>query len=299
VSKSMGSSTAMTHFRTATVEGVDIFYREAGAPDAPVVLLLHGFPTSSRMYRNLIPQLSDAYHVIAPDYPGFGHSATPDRSRFTYNFDNVADLIDGLLDQLSVENYALYMMDFGGSIGWRLAVKHPDRVTGLVLQNAPLYREEGGAFWKDLLPYWKDGSASHRDAARTYVTPQSIKDQYLRGVHDPSLIDPDTWLIDQALLDRRGVDEIMLDYLYDISKQETVFAKAREFLQTRQPPTLIATGANDIIFPESNMRKFLTDVPDAEFHAFDTGHFALEEKADEIGSLMRSFLDRHLQPARR
>ncbi|MFF3751498.1 alpha/beta fold hydrolase [Streptomyces sp. NPDC002018] len=288
-----------THFRSENIDGVNVFYREAGPEDAPVVLLLHGFPTSSRMYRNLIPHLSDRYHAIAPDYPGFGHSDVPDREKFTYDFDHIADIIDKLLDRLDIREFTPYMMDFGGSIGWRLAVKHPERISAVVLQNAPLYPEGGDdGFWKDLIPYWGDGSDEHRDTARSYVTPECTRDQYLDGTHDASLIDPDCWLIDQALLDRPGVDEIMLDLLYDISKQETVFGAAKEFLRKEQPPALIATGANDGVFPESAMRHFLDDLPDAEFHALDTGHFALEEKAAEIGSLMRSFLDRTFTDAR-
>ncbi|QXE33530.1 alpha/beta hydrolase [Streptomyces sp. GMY02] len=282
-----------THFRTENIDGVNVFYREAGPEGARVVLLLHGFPTSSRMYRNLIPRLSDRYHVIAPDYPGFGHSDVPDRESFTYDFDHIADIIEKLLDRLGVREFTPYMMDFGGSIGWRLAVRHPERISAVVLQNAPLYPEgDDGGFWKDLIPYWGDGSDEHREVARTYVSPECTRDQYLDGAHDASLIDPDCWLIDQALLDRPGIDEIMLDLLYDISKQEAVFGAAKEFLRKEQPPALIATGANDGLFPEANMRKFLDDLPHAEFHALDTGHFALEEKGEEIGSLMRSFLDR-------
>ncbi|MYS21785.1 Pimeloyl-ACP methyl ester carboxylesterase [Streptomyces sp. DvalAA-14] len=282
-----------THFRTEEIDGLNIFYREAGPSDAPAVVLLHGFPTSSRMYRNLIPQLSDAYHVIAPDYPGFGHSDAPDRDDFTYTFDHVADIMEKLLDRLKVRKYTLYMMDFGGPIGWRLAVRHPERVSALVLQNAPLYPErDKDGFWKDMIPYWSDGSDEHRNVAKSFVSPDSTRDQYLIGTRDPSLVDPDNWLTDQALLDRPGVDEIMMDYLYDISKLDNLFAAAKEFLRTEQPPALIATGANDIVFSGANMRNFLHELPNAEFHALDTGHFALEEKADEIGGLMRSFLDR-------
>ncbi|MGI5439927.1 alpha/beta fold hydrolase [Streptomyces shenzhenensis] len=284
-----------THFRTENIDGVEVFYREAGPEDAPVILLLHGFPTSSRMFRNLIPQLADRYHVIAPDYPGFGHSGTPGRENFSYDFDHIADIVDELLDRLNVREFTPYMMDFGGSIGWRLAVKHPERIKAVVLQNAPLYPEgDEGGFWEDILPYWRDGSAEHRDAARSYVTPECTRDQYLHGVGDPSLMDPDCWLIDQTLLDRPGVDEIMLDLLYDVSKQEKVFGAAKEFLRKEQPPALIATGANDTVFPESNQRMFLNDLPHAEFHALDTGHFALEEKGSEIAGLMRSFLDRNV-----
>src|SRR5262249_8345165 len=201
-----------THYRTATIDGLNIFYREAGPTDAPALLLLHGFPSSSRMFRNLIPQLADAYHVIAPDYPAFGHSDTPDRAQFTYSFDHIADVIDDLLDALGVRRFAPYMMDIGAAIGFRLAVKHPDAVWAIVAQNGPLYGEDGGEeCFATMAGFWQDGSEEHRNAIRGFLTPESTRAQYLAGVADPSLIDPDSWLVDQALLDRPGVDEIMLD----------------------------------------------------------------------------------------
>jgi pimeloyl-ACP methyl ester carboxylesterase len=284
---------AATHHRTAMIDGLNIFYREAGPQDAPVVLLLHGYPSSSRMFRNLIPQLADAYHVIAPDYPAFGHSDTPDRAQFTYSFDHIAEVIDDLLDTLAVRRFALYMMDFGAPVGFRVALKHPDAVWAIVAQNGPLYDEDGGEeFFATMSDYWQDGSDEHRNAVRGFLTPESTKGQYLVGVADPSLLDPDSWLIDQALLDRPGVDEIMLDYLYDIRNRVSTIDAVREFLRAHQPPALIATGANDPLFPEANMRHFLDDLPDAEFHALDTGHFALEDKGDEIAGLMRDFLKR-------
>jgi len=177
---------AATHYRTATIDGLNIFYREAGPKDAPVVLLLHGFPSSSHMFRNLIPQLADAYHVIAPDYPAFGHSDTPDRAQFTYSFDHIAEVIDDLLDALGVRRFAPYMMDIGAAIGFRLAVKHPDAVWAIVAQNGPLYGEDGGEqFFATMAGFWRDGSDEHRNAIRGFLTPESTRAQYLVGVADP------------------------------------------------------------------------------------------------------------------
>jgi len=290
-----GGVSAATHYRTVTIDGLNIFYREAGPKDAPVVLLLHGFPSSSHMFRNLIPQLADAYHVIAPDYPAFGHSDAPDRAQFIYSFDHIAEVIDDLLDALDVRRFAPYMMDIGAAIGFRLAVKHPDAVWAIVAQNGPLYGEDGGEeFFATMAGFWQDGSEEHRNAIRGFLTPESTRAQYLVGVADPSLVDPDSWLVDQALLDRPGVDEIMLDYLFEVRNRPSTIDGVLEFLQAHQPPTLIATGANDALFPEANMRHYLDDLPETEFHALDTGHFALEDKGDEIAALMRDFLERVL-----
>ena len=286
------SSAQPVRYRTAAAGGVEVFYREAGPVSAPVVLLLHGFPASSRMFRDLIPRLADAYHVIAPDYPAFGHSAVPDRSAFGYTFDHMADVIDGLLAQLGVRKFTMYVMDFGAPVGYRLALRHPEQLSAIVMQNAPLYPEEPQGWWATLGEYWADGSAEHRKASRAYLDLDSVRGQYVHGVEDPSLIDPDNWVIDKALIDRPGVDEIMLDMLYDIRTNVPAFTAMRGFLRERRPPTLVATGANDEIFPEKAVRQILTDHPDAEYHALPTGHFALEDKAAEIAALMRDFLAR-------
>jgi len=283
---------AATHHRTAIIDGVSIFYREAGPDNAPVVLLLHGFPSASRMFRDLIPRLSDAYHVIAPDYPAFGHSAVPARPEFGYTFDHLADVVDGLLGQLGTGTFAIYVMDFGAAVGFRLALRHPERLSAIIVQNAPLYPEEPRGWWATLGQYWADGSAAHRQAARSYLDRDGLRGQYLSGVQDPSLIDPDNWVIDKALIDRPGVDEIMLDLLYDIPNQAPVFKAMQQFLREHRPPTLVTTGANDEIFPEQAVRQILTDHPGTEYHALDTGHFALEDKATEIAALMRDFLAR-------
>jgi pimeloyl-ACP methyl ester carboxylesterase/uncharacterized protein YciI len=285
------------HYRRAVVDGVDIAYREAGPPDAPVLLLLHGFPSSSRMFRNLIPQLADTFHVIAPDYPAFGHSGVPDRADFAYTFDHLAGVIDKLLEQLGVREFTIYVMDFGGPVGYRLALWHPERLTAVIAQNAPLYPEEPQGWWATLGRYWADGSADHRDASRSYLELDGLRAEYLYGVRDTSVIDPDNWVIDKALIDRPGVEEIMLDLLYDIRNNVATFTAMQQLLRDRRPPTLVATGANDEIFPEEVVRQILRDQPDAEYYALDTGHFALEDKADEIAALIRDFLARTLEPA--
>ena len=239
-----------THYRRAEVDGVEVFFREAGPRDAPVLLLLHGFPTSSRMFRELIPRLSDAYRVIAPDYPAFGHSGVPERADFGYTFDHLADVIDKLLGQLGVGQFAIYVMDFGGPVGFRLALRHPERLTAIIAQNAPLYPEEPRGWWEILGRYWADGSAEQRDAARVYLQLDQLRRQYIYGVTDPTRVDPDSWVIDKALIDRPGVDEIMLDLLYDIRTNAPTFEAMRQFIKDRKPPILVVTGGNDEIFPE-------------------------------------------------
>ncbi len=285
----------VTHHRTTRVGGVDIFYREAGPADAPVVVLLHGFPTSSRMYRNLIPALAGRYRVIAPDYPGFGQSGTPDRKQFQYTFSRFAELMDGLLSQLGVDRYALYVQDYGAPVGYRLALRHPERVSALVVQNGNAYEEGLKEFWNPLKAYWADGSKEHREALRAGLTPAATKSQYVDGVSDVSRIDPDSWVHDQALLDRPGVDEIMLDLFKDYGTNVALYPQFQKYFRDHRPPTLIVWGKNDVIFPADGARPYLRDLPDAELHLLDTGHFALEDKGDVIARLMLDFLDRKLR----
>ncbi|MBD5653607.1 MAG: alpha/beta hydrolase [Candidatus Eremiobacteraeota bacterium] len=282
-----------THYRTADIDGTSIFYREAGAKDAPAVLLLHGFPSSSRMFRNLIPKLSDAYRVIAPDYPGFGHSGIPDRTAFRYSSEHSASIVETLLANLGIDRFAMYVMDFGAPIGYRLAVKYPERVAAIVTQNGPAYAKGPTPFWASFAAYWKDGSAEHREALGAwFLTLDATRHQYIDGVVDPSRIDPENWETDQTLMDRPGVADIMLDLIYDIRNSASEYPAIHQYFRKYRPPTLIATGINDKFFPEDDMRAYLQDLPDAEFHALDTGHFALEDKGDEIAAIMRDFLDR-------
>jgi pimeloyl-ACP methyl ester carboxylesterase len=221
----------------------------------------------------------------------------PDRSAFGYTFDYLADVVDGLLERLGIDKFAIYVMDFGAAVGFRLALRHPERLSAIIVQNAPLHPWEPQGWWATLGQYWADGSAEHRHAAHSYLDRDGLRDQYLSGVQDPSQIDPDNWLIDKALIDRPGVDEIMLDLLYDIRNQVPVFKAMQQFVQDRRPPTLVATGANDEIFPEQVVRQILSDHPDAKYHALQTGHFALEDKAGEIAMLIQDFLARTLTHA--
>ncbi|SRR5579883_825823 len=289
------SAMPVTHYRTVKVDGIDIFYREAGPADAPVVLLLHGFPTSSHMFRNLIPALASRYHLIAPDYPGFGQSAAPDHKSFAYTFGHYADLMDGLLAQLEVKKYAMYVMDYGAPVGYRLALKHPERVSALIVQNGNAYEEGLKKFWDPIKAYWADGSPDKRKALEFLVKPETTKFQYTDGMSDITRIDPDNWLQDQVLLDRPGNMDIQLDLFHDYGSNVPLYPKFQAFFRERKPPTLIVWGKNDYIFPADGAGPYLRDMPDAELHLIDTGHFALEDKADEMVPLIRSFLDRKLQ----
>ncbi len=287
--------TASIHYRTIDIGGVNVFYREAGPKDAPTLLLLHGFPSSSHMFRNLIPALSDRYHVIAPDYPGFGLSDAPERGQFRYSFATYADVVDALLTRLAVHEYALYVMDYGAPVGYRLALKHPERVTALIVQNGNAYTEGLKEFWNPIKAYWASGSPEHREALRAGTTLQATRSQYLDGVSDTSRIDPTAWWHDQARLDRPGNVDIQLDLFYDYRTNVELYPRFQEFFRQRKPPTLIVWGKNDQIFPAAGARPYLRDLPDAELHLLDTGHFALEDKGDEIAQLMRNFLDRKLR----
>ena len=280
------------YYRTAKVDGVDIFYREAGPADGPVVLLLHGFPTSSHMFRNLIPLLADRYHVIASDYPGYGQSAAPDQKQFAYTFGHFADLVDGLLGQLGTKSYAMYVMDYGAPVGYRLALKHPERVTGLIVQNGNAYEEGLGAFWDPIKAYWASDTPENRKALENLMTLETTKFQYTDGMGDLSRIDPDNWVHDQALLDRPGNLDIQLDLFKDYGSNVPLYPKFQEFFRQYQPPTIIVWGRNDKIFPESGATPYLKDLPHAEYHLIDAGHFALESKLDEMAPLIRNFLDR-------
>jgi pimeloyl-ACP methyl ester carboxylesterase len=289
--------TTEIHHRFVEVQGLKIFYREAGPADAPVVLLLHGWPASSRMFKNLMPRLADRYRLIAPDYPGFGHSECPSRERFAYTFDHIGEVMEEFIQAMRIYRFALYGQDFGGPIGYRLMLKQPYRMAALIAQNNPAYPEGGGGgdnWWASLERYWKAGTPEARANARHYNDPASIKAQYLHGVPDPTLVDPDAWLIDNALMARPGWQEISLDMLYDIRNNKPVFQAARAYFREQQPPALIVSGANDEIFPGENQKQYLGDLPHAELHLLDSGHFALEDKAPEIAILMRDFLGRVL-----
>jgi pimeloyl-ACP methyl ester carboxylesterase len=288
---------AIVHYRSVQVDGVRIAYREAGPREAPVLLLLHGFPTSSRMFRNLIPALADRYRLIAPDYPGFGASEAPDHVRFAYSFEHLASVMDDFARQVGATRYALYVQDYGAPIGFRLAVRHPERITALIVQNGNAYEEGLSPFWTPLKAAWADPSPANRAALRAGLTLEATRSQYLGGVADPSHIDPENWMIDHALMQRPGVDEIMLDLFVDYGANVAAYPGFHRFFRERKPPTLIVWGRNDEIFPVAGARAYLRDLPDAELHLLDSGHFALEDKGPEIAELIRGFLARKLPPA--
>jgi pimeloyl-ACP methyl ester carboxylesterase len=256
------------------------------------VLLLHGFPTSSHMFRNLIPLLSDRYHVIAPDYPGFGQSDSPERAQYKYTFAGFTDLIDALLGQRGITRYTLYLMDYGAPVGYRLALKHPERVSGLIIQNGNAYEEGLRDFWIPVKAYWKDPSTKNREALAGLVKRETTIFQYTDGVKDRTRISPDNWVQDQALLDRPGNREIQLDVMYDYRTNVPLYPQFQQFFRERKPPAILVWGKNDKIFPEEGAHPYRKDLPAVEFHLFDSGHFLLEDKLDEVGPLIRDFLDR-------
>lgn len=282
-------------YHTANVDGVEVFYREAGDKNAPVLILLHGFPTSSHMFRNLIPLLADKYHVIAPDYPGFGQSAMPERDEFAYTFDNYATVVDKLLQQLNIKNYAMYVMDYGAPVGFRLAEANPDKVTALIVQNGNSYVEGLGEFWDPIKAYWKTGGSTEREALRWLTSIKATKWQYTNGVKDATLVSPDTWIMDQALLDRPGNAEIQLDLFYDYRNNIPLYPQWQAYFREYAPPALVVWGESDAIFIAAGAMPYQHDLPSVETHLLDTGHFALETHSSEIANLIRKFLDKHLK----
>ena len=275
------------HFRTVCIDGQDIFFREAGSPNAPAILLLHGFPTSSNMFRNLIPRLAGSFRLIAPDYPGYGQSSMPDHRNFAYTFDNYAIIVNQLAEQLGVTKYALYLMDYGAPVGYRLALLHPERVTGLIVQNGNAYEEGLREFWDPIKKYW----ANPEDpAAIAYmVDPEKTRWQYEHGVGDKTLLDPTTWTLDQIGLDRPGNAQIQADLMYDYRTNLPLYPAFQTFFREYQPPTLIVWGKNDFVFPPEGATPYSRDLKNIETHLLDTGHFALETHGEEIAGLIEEF----------
>ena len=307
------SSYEYVKYKTVEINGLDIFYREAGNPDNPTILLLHGFPTSSHMFRDLIPQLADRYHLVAPDYPGYGYSSMPSVDEFEYSFDNVANIVDKFIDKVGLKTYSLYLMDYGAPIGFRIATKHPERVEGLIIQNGNAYVEGiDNNFWEPIRAYWKDRKAVNQgldndwwknvkkaynnpnmtndEALRFLLTEGATKWQYTNGVRNIEAISPDTWDHVQPLLDREGNNEIQLEMFYSYGTNPPLYPEWQAYLREHQPPTLIVWGKNDEIFPSAGAHPYKRDLKKVDFHLLDTGHFALEEDGEVIAEHIRRFL---------
>jgi pimeloyl-ACP methyl ester carboxylesterase len=289
----------MTTYHTTTVDGLQVFYRQAGDPAAPAVLLLHGFPTSSHMFRDLIPALADRYRVVAPDLPGFGFSDAPDRTRFTYSFDRLADVIEGFTEAIGLQRYALYVFDYGAPVGLRLATRHPERVTALISQNGNAYEEGLSPGWNPIQRYWQDPTPENRTALRDFLKSDATKAQYSYGVKEPARLAPEAWTLDSALLGRPGNDEIQLDLFLDYRSNVALYPAFQKYFRTRRPPTLAVWGKDDPFFLPAGAQAFTRDNPDAEVRFFDTGHFALETHAREIAEAINDFLDRKLSATSR
>jgi pimeloyl-ACP methyl ester carboxylesterase len=284
----------MIKYQHATVDGHKIFYREAGSKTAPAILLLHGFPTSSHMFRNLIPALADRYHVVAPDLPGFGFSDAPDRKQFRYKFEQLAKVIGSFTETIGLERFAIYVFDYGAPVGLRLALAHPERITAIISQNGNAYEEGLSDGWNPIQKYWKEPTAENRAALREFLKPEATQWQYSHGVQDTALLAPEAYQLDSALLARPGNDEIQLDLFLDYASNVALYPKFQEYFRTKQPPLLAVWGKNDPFFLPPGAEAFERDNPSAEVHFFDTGHFALETHAQEIGRAINDFLGRKL-----
>lgn len=284
----------MTTFRTVSIDGLDIFYREAGSRSNPTILLLHGFPTSSHMFRNLISALSDRFHLVAPDYPGYGNSSMPTVNEFDYTFDRLAQIVEKFITAIDLKKYSLYVMDYGAPIGYRIAAKYPERVEALIVQNGNAYEEGLREFWNPIKAYWQDRSPENAEKLKHLVTLEATKWQYTNGVRNLEAISPDTWNMDQLFLDRPGNDEIQLALLYSYGTNPPLYPQWQEYFRKYQPPTLIVWGKNDYIFPPEGAHPYKRDLKDVELHLLDTGHFALEEEGDAIADHIRRFLTTHV-----
>jgi len=283
------------HYRTTEIDGLEIFYREAGSRDNPTILLLHGFPTSSHMFRNLMPALADEYHLVAPDYPGFGYSSMPALEEFEYTFDRLAEVVEAVVDKLGLDFYSIYLQDYGAPVGFRLAAKYPERVQALIVQNGNAYEEGLREFWDPIKAYWAERTPEKAEPLRGFFTLETTKWQYLHGVRDSAKVSPDTWHHVQPLLDRPGNNEIQLALFYSYGSNPPLYPAWQEYFRANQPPTLIVWGQNDYIFPAEGAHPYKGDLTNLEFHLLDTGHFALEEKGAEIAALIRSFLDQNVK----
>lgn len=286
-----------TTYNTISIDGMNIFYREAGNKNAPAIVLLHGFPSSSHMFRDLIPELASDYHVIAPDYPGFGYSDAPTANTFTYSFDKLTEIVEKFINALGLTKYSLFMQDYGGPIGFRIAAKHPERIQSLIIQNANAYMEGISAAFEPMQAFWAERNAETEKAPRSLLTRETTLFQYTHGATDVSKVSPDAWNHDQALLDRPGNDLIQLALLHNYTSNVALYGQWQEYFRTHQPHTLVVSGRNDPFFVPAGQEAFNRDIKNAEINLYDGGHFVLEEFHSEIAAKIRSFLSTKLAKA--
>lgn len=279
-------------YRTADVDGFNIFYREAGSRSAPTLLLLHGFPSAGHMFRDLIPHLSDRFHIVAPDLPGFGRSDMPPREEFSYTFDRVADVIDRFTEVIGLKRFAIYVFDYGAPTGFRIAARHPERITAIISQNGNAYEEGLSDGWNPIRAYWQDASAKNREALRGFLKPETTVWQYTHGVPDASRVSPDGYSLDNFYLSRPGSDEVQLDLFADYKSNVALYPAFQQYFRSHKPPFLAVWGKNDPFFLPPGAEAFKRDIPEATVRFFDTGHFALETHAAEIAAAIGDFLPR-------
>ena len=280
------------NYRTAEVDGLKIFYREAGPADAPTLLLLHGFPSAGHMFRDLIPLLAERFHLVAPDLPGFGQSDMPSRDSFKYTFDNLAAAISRFTEVIGQTRFAIYIFDYGAPVGLRIAAKHPERITAIISQNGNAYEEGLSEGWSPIQAYWREPTQANRDALRSFLAPETTRFQYTHGVSDPSLVSPDGRSLDDYYLTRPGAHEVQLDLLLDYASNVALYPAFHAYFRNHQPPFLAVWGKNDPFFLPAGAEAFKRDIPGAEIRFFDAGHFALETHCAEIAAAIRDFLDR-------
>ncbi|MCD1295883.1 hydrolase [Methanocella sp. CWC-04] len=286
----------MIKYDKIKIDGLDIFYREAGMRNLPAILLLHGFPASSHMFRRLIPALQDRFHLIAPDYPGFGNSSMPAVDEFEYSFDNIANIVGKFIEKMGLEKFGLYLMDYGAPVGFRIAVNEPERIESLIIQNGNAYEEGLREFWIPLKKYWKDPTPENEMELRKFLTLESTIWQYTNGVRDIRSISPDNWNMDQSFLDRPGNDLIQLRLFYDYRTNPPAYPEWQDYMRKHQPPALIVWGKNDLIFPAEGAYPFKNDLENIDFNLLDTGHFALEEDCEVIADKIIRFYDTRVAP---